>query len=62
MISKIKAIHKAIHIYREPAGVISGGPCWVAVDDAGYLYTGLTLLELVVDMIVNWRSDRSLVG
>lgn len=42
-------------------GEISNDGCWVLVDDC-WLYTGSTLLELLAQVVGEWRNDRHMVG
>jgi len=52
---------RGVRIFKEQAGVISKGPCWVAFVGP-YMHTGDTLILLLKDIITCWRSDAALVG
>jgi hypothetical protein len=41
--------------------VICPEACWVCFNRC-WMYTGDTLLGLLREMIVSWKSDRNLVG
>lgn len=50
-------------IFKEKPGVISEGPCWVAVPKScDYLYIEDTLLKLLWTLITEWKHDRHLAG
>jgi hypothetical protein len=55
------AIIKSMVIKKEQAGVISEGPCWVAIG-GGYLYIADTLLGLFWMVLTEWKNDRHLAG
>lgn len=48
-------------IFKEKAGVISKGECWVCIHD-GYLYTAKTLEKLIEVLNTEWEHDKHLVG
>ena len=50
-----------MHIYKEKPGVLSDGPVWVCFHNC-YMYTGNTLLALLLDMWRNWNNDNRLIG
>jgi hypothetical protein len=50
-----------MRIFKEKAGVISEGRCWICVSN-GYLYIEDTLLKLLWVLITEWKHDKHLVG
>lgn len=50
-----------MRLFRERAGVISPGPCWVLFADS-HMYTHESLFGLAVLVIREWRHDRHLIG
>jgi hypothetical protein len=48
-------------IFRERAGVISPGPCWVCIYDS-YMHCDESLLRLMWSVMTEYRDDRHLVG
>ena len=48
-------------LFWSPPGEISTTGCWVLIEGP-YLYTGLTLWRLFVEVVTGWRSDKHLVG
>ena len=53
-----------MRIFRERAGVISPGPCWVCVYGGvpGWLHAHESLPKLLWSLITEWKDDRHLVG
>lgn len=52
-----------IAIHRERPGVISRGPCWVAIDRREpYMYIALTLRDLARQLTREWRHERHLIA
>lgn len=48
-------------LFRERAGVISPGPCWVITYDC-YMHCDENLLRLLWNVITEYKHDRHLVG
>lgn len=48
-------------VFKEKAGVISENPVWIMLHD-GYIYTGDTLLKLLILVIREYKHDRHMVG
>jgi len=48
-------------LYREKTGVISDKPVWICFHRF-YMYSGDTLLLLILDMIKNWNHERKIIG
>jgi hypothetical protein len=50
-----------MRIFEEQPGVISEGPCWVCIHN-GYMYTALTLEDLIQVLNTEWEHDKHIVG
>lgn len=50
---------KRLRVFKEKPGVISEGPCWVALEP-GYLYIADTLCGLVFQLVFERHHDRHL--
>ena len=50
-----------MRLFRERAGVISTGPCWVCIYDC-YLHADENLLRLLWSVITEYKNDKHLVG
>lgn len=48
-------------LFREKAGVLFPGPCWVFLDNC-YLYADESLFRLLWTIVTEWKSDKHLVG
>lgn len=50
-----------MRLWKERAGVISEGPCWVFMQEC-WLYTSTNMFNLIWIVATQWHSDRHLVG
>lgn len=48
-------------LFREKPGVISPGPCWVCFYDC-YMHCNESLFWLLVEVVLEYKHDRHLVG
>jgi hypothetical protein len=55
---------EVVRIFRERAGVISPGPCWVCVYGGvpGWMHAYESLPKLLWSLITEWKDDRHIVG
>lgn len=53
-----------MRIFRERAGVISPGNCWVCLYGGvpGWMHTSESLPKLLWEVVTEWKNDRHLVG
>ena len=49
-------------IFKERAGVISEGTCWVAFRKGGYMYATNTLLGMIWELVFYWDDEGNLIG
>lgn len=50
-----------MRLFRERAGVISPGPCWVCIYGC-YLHADENLFRLLWSVITEYKNDKHLVG
>jgi hypothetical protein len=53
-----------VRIFRERAGVISPGNCWVCLYGGvpGWMHTSESLPKLLWEVVTEWKDDRHIVG